>query len=39
MNERDSLLVTIQAQYDADPTAPPVVTLDQYFIGTRSLCA
>jgi hypothetical protein len=31
---RDALLAKIQAQYDADPAPPPVVTLDDYFTGT-----
>jgi hypothetical protein len=33
MNGRDALLAKIRAQYDADPAPPPVVALDDYFIG------
>jgi len=30
---RDALFAKIQAQYDADPAPPPVLTLDEYFTG------
>ena len=33
MSTRDTLLAKIQAQYDEDSESPPVVTLDEYFIG------
>jgi hypothetical protein len=33
MNTREQLLAKIQAQVDQDPDTPPVVTLDEYFVG------
>ena len=37
MDMRDALLAKIQAQYDADPAPPPVVTLDDYFTLTGNV--
>ena len=33
MSTRDTVLAKIQAQYAEDSECPPVVTLDEYFIG------